>query len=132
MHIDPTGVSFPLLKRISRCLKRHRVMLLNPQVPNGMACCADGGKQLRFAVKQSLPPLRVAGTHRQHAVAQPQRPAMTGKGIASQLRPVLPECSQRSFSPPDALQSFQASADRLDGCRFGRNEQFPHPEAASL
>ena len=70
MHINTTGMAFPLLERISAPLTRRRMVLLDPQIANGMACCTDGGEQLRFAVQQGLAPLGMTGSHRQHSAPQ--------------------------------------------------------------
>tara|TARA_B100000459_G_scaffold60741_1_gene33206 strand:- start:794 stop:946 length:153 start_codon:yes stop_codon:yes gene_type:complete len=50
MHINTTGMAFPLLEWISDYLTRRRVVLLNPQIAHGMACGTNGCEQLRFAV----------------------------------------------------------------------------------
>ena len=72
MHIDPTWVTLPFLKRISGWLTRRRVVLLDSQIAYRMACSTDSGKQLRFAVKQGLAPLGMAGSHGQRATAKGQ------------------------------------------------------------
>ncbi len=77
MHINATGVAFPFLEWVAGVLTRRRVILLNAQIANGMACRSDGSKQLRLAVKQGLSPLGMAGSHGQHSAAQRQRLAMT-------------------------------------------------------
>ena len=76
MHVDPTGVTLPFRKRISGLLTRSRVVLLDTQIANRMACRTDGGKQLRFAVEQGLAPLGMAGSHDQRSASQCQRSAM--------------------------------------------------------
>ena len=94
MHINPAWVTLPFLEGISSQLTRGRVVLLNPQITNRMAGRTDGRQQLRFALKQCLSPLGMAGSHGQHAVAQRKRLAMTGQRITGQFRPVLPESCQ--------------------------------------
>ena len=132
MHVDPAGVTLPFLKRISGLLTRSRVVLLDTQIANRMACRTDGGKQLRFAVEQGLAPLGMAGSHGQRATAQGQWLAVACQSIASEFRPVLPQRSHGAFTPPGALESLQTSADRLNRFRFGRYEQFTLPESAAL
>ena len=68
-------------------------MLLDPQITHGMASTAYGRQKLRLAVLQSLPPLRVARSHRENPMAQIQRPAVIGQGTPRQLGPVLPKRS---------------------------------------
>ncbi len=70
MHINTTGMAFPLLERISDQLTRRRMVLLNPQIAHGMACGTNGCEQLWFAVQQGLAPLGMAGSHGQHSTPQ--------------------------------------------------------------
>ena len=132
VHIDPTWVTLPFLKRISGWLTRCRVVLLDSQIAYRMACSTDSGKQLRFAVEQGLAPLGMAGSHGQRATAQGQWLAVACQSIASEFWPVLPQRSHGAFTPPGALESLQTSADRLNRFRFGRYEQFTLPESAAL
>ena len=94
MHIDPTWVTLPFLKRISGWLTRRRVVLLDSQIAYRMACSTDSGKQLLFAVKQGLAPLGMAGSNDQRPAPERQRLTMAGERIACQFRPVLPKSCQ--------------------------------------
>jgi hypothetical protein len=69
-----------------------------------MASAAHGRQELRLAVLQCLPPLRVAGTHREDPMAQIERFAMISQGTPRQLGPVLPKSSKGALSFPGALQ----------------------------
>ena len=56
------------------------MVLLDPEIPDGMARTSHRRQKLRLAVLQGLPPLRVARADREDAMAQIQGSAVIRQG----------------------------------------------------
>ena len=79
MHISAAGVSGPDRGLLGIGLNRQPVMLLNPQILDGMSGLPEGTQQLWLPklflplfqpYQQGLPPLRMAGSHGQDPTFQ--------------------------------------------------------------
>ena len=112
MNIRPTGVLGP----DAGCTVERRcaagVVLLNPQITHLMASTVEGGDQLRFVVKQSLPPLGMAGSHRQHPPLKGERSAMGCQAFTGNAGPVLPKRCQAAVPPPILAKTIEAVTER--------------------
>jgi hypothetical protein len=73
--------------------RRHGVVLLDAQIPNGMASSGQCAQQLGPVVQQSLSPLRMTGSDGEDAPLEGQGTAVRSEALASNRRPVLPEGS---------------------------------------
>ena len=69
------------------------MVLLDAQIPNGMASSGQCAQQLGPVVQQSLSPLRVTGSDGEDAPLEGQGAAVGSEALASNRGPVLPEGS---------------------------------------
>ena len=91
MDIDSARVSRPNGGFVFKLRRSDGVMLLDTQIPNGMASSGECAQELGAVVEKSLSPLRMTGTDGEDAALECQWPAMGCEALSSNRWPVLPK-----------------------------------------
>ena len=91
VDIDSARVSRPNGGFVVKLRRSDGVMLLDAQIPNGMASSGECAQELGAVVEKSLSPLRMAGTDGENAALECQWPAMGCEALSSNRWPVLPK-----------------------------------------
>ena len=91
VDIDSARVSRPNGGFVVKLRRSDGVMLLDAQIPNGMASSGECAQELGAVVEKSQSPLRMAGTDGENAALECQWPAMGCEALSSNRWPVLPK-----------------------------------------
>jgi|TARA_B100001063_G_scaffold27630_1_gene21148 hypothetical protein len=91
VDIDSARVSRPNGGFVFKLRRSDGVMLLDTQIPNGMASSGECAQELGAVVEKSLSPLRMTGTDGEDAALECQGPAMGCEALSSNRWPVLPK-----------------------------------------
>ena len=91
VDIDSARVSRPNGGFVVKLRRSDGVMLLDAQIPNGMAGSGECAQELGTVVQESLSPLRMTGTDGEDAALECQGSAVGREALSSNRWPVLPK-----------------------------------------